>query len=208
MVDFVLTERGRKLYARGQLDFTYFSLLDDGIHYDPYVTGTMTDSDRDVQVSAQPMWEAPLVRDTRLSVAPLEPTGHLFTAGDGYRTVPQMVAPSSSSQLSLMCDQVRDGDAYKRSGTSTAQIDLAVSGEAESVNPGFQVRVFSSGTQGLVRLRPRTDLAGRRALDPFIAVVIDDERMPDGPSVDSPASSRRPALATGIDQKSHFARSK
>lgn len=199
VVDFVLTERGRELYALGQLDFTYFSLLDDGLNYDPYSTGSLSDDDRDVQVRALPMWEAPLVRDVRDTTAPLEPTSHLFRASAGYDRVPFMSSPSTGSEVDLMCDQLAIDGSYRRSGTSVAQIDLSVSGEGEPVNPGFQVRVFSSGTTGLTEIYPRRDMTGRRAFDPFVAAVIDDEVTPDVATVNDPTSVRSPRNALGPD---------
>lgn len=198
VVDFVLTERGRKLYATGELDFTYFALLDDGLDYDPYATGTLSDHDREVQVRALPMWEAPLVRDVRGSTAPLEPTSHLFMAAAGYELVPFMLTPADGDDLGLMCDQVAlPSGSYRRSGTSVAQITPSLQGEAERTNPGFMVRVFSSGSNGLTEIFPRTDLAGRRAFDPFIAAVIDEEGVPDVPSVSDPSSARRQVQPLG-----------
>lgn len=202
VVDFVLTERGRELYAVGRLDFVYFSLLDDGLDYDPYATGTLSDHDREVQVLALPSWEAPFVRDVRDATAPLEPTSHLFAAAADYASLPHVSSPATGSELGLMCDQSRDGASYLRTGTSLAQIDLGVVGEAEAVNPGFIVRVFTSGSGGVTELGPRRDLDGRRAYDPFIAAVIDDEPVRDGPTVSVPASRRAPNESLGKDIRS------
>ncbi len=190
VVDFILTEHGRKLYALGQLDFEFFSLLDDGIDYDPWATGSLSDAAREAQVEATPSWEAPFVRDVRGATAPLEPTSHLFAASQGFTYLPFMSAPLDGSSSSLMCDQRRDGDAYRRTGTSVAQIDLGLRGQPENGNPGFIIRVFKSGSSGLSLIEPRTDLSGRRAIDPFIAVVVDDERPLDVPSVGKPDSPR------------------
>jgi len=199
VVDFVLTTRGRELYALGQLEFISFSLMDDGLDYHPYSAADLSDDDRDIQIRAIPMWEAPVVRDVRDTTAPLEPVNHLFRASAGYDRVPYMSSPASGSGLNLMCDQVRDGGSYRRSGTSVAQIDLGISGEGEPLNPGFQVRVFSSGSGGLTEVYPRRDLAGRRSFDPFIAAVIDGEGTPDLSTVDDPSSVRAPRNALGPD---------
>jgi hypothetical protein len=202
VTDFILTEVGRKLYAVGQLDFTYFALFDDGLDYDPYATGTLSDSDREVQVRALPMWEAPYVRDRHGTTAPLEPTSHLFMAAAGYDLVPFMLSPADGDDLDLMCDQrALPSGSYRRSGTGVTQIKPVIQGEAERVNPGFEVRVFSSGTNGLTELFPRTDLEGRRAFDPFIAAVIDNETVP-GPTVDDPSSSRQPNQPLGPNIRS------
>lgn len=190
VVDVVLTERGRKLYALGKLDFAYFGLFDDGIDYDPYSTGTLSDSDRESQIEAFPMLEAPFVRDVRGATAPLEPINHLFTAAPGYRVLPAMDSPGDGDELRLMADQRREGDHLRRTGTTLAQITMHISGQAEQGNPGFVVRVYSSGSNGIQPLDLKRDLSGRRAYDPFIAVAIDDEPIQDVQSVDRPDSAR------------------
>ena len=190
VVDVVLTERGRQLYAVGSLNFAYFGLFDDGLDYDPYSTGSLTDVEREQLVESTPMLEAPIIRAVRGATAPGEPRNHLFTAAPGYVSVPRMVSPATGSQLTLMADQRRSGETYSRTGTNLAQIDLEVAGDAEKGNPGFILRVFASGSNGLQELSFRKDLHGRRAFDPFVAASIDDESPLDAPSVANPNSSR------------------
>lgn len=191
VVDVVLTERGRKLYAVGQLDFAYFGLFDDCIDYDPVsASGSFTDDEREQQIEATPVLEAPFIRDVRGTVAPLEPTSHVFTAAPGYRVLPMMVSPIDGDSLSLMADQRRAGDVYRRTGTSLAQIDMEVVGETERGNPGFVVRILSSGSNGLQPLEFRRDLEARRAVDPFIALAIDGEDIIDRPLIRDPDSMR------------------
>ncbi|HEU5118702.1 MAG TPA: hypothetical protein VFT74_19060 [Isosphaeraceae bacterium] len=189
-MDIVLTERGRELYALGQLDFEYFGLFDDGLDYDPWSTGSLSDEEREAQIEATPMLEAPFIRDVRGTVAPLEPTSHLFTAAGGYRSIPRMSSPTDRDGIDLMADQRRQGETYTRTGTSLAQIDMKVVGDTEAGNPGFIVRVLISGSNGLQALEVRNDLQGRRSFDPFLAVSIDGEGPIDRPSVDDPSSSR------------------
>ncbi len=195
VIDFILTERGRKLYSTGQLDFTYFALLDDGVDYDPWSTGSMSPAERELQVEALPMFEAPFVRDTRATRDPLEPVSHLFTAAANYTTVPAISSPLDGAQLTLGGDQQQADGTYTRTGTSLAQIDLSLVGGVEPNNPGFIVRVFASGSNGLVPLGLRRDLQGRRSYDPFIAVAIDGEKpINDVPETGAPA--RRPSPTT------------
>jgi hypothetical protein len=191
VIDVTLTERGRKLYATGRLDFAYFGLFDDCIDYDPIPgSGSFTDDEREAQIEATPVFEAPFIKDVRGTVAPLEPTAHVFTASPGYRLIPTMRSPADGTSVILMADQRRDGDTYRRTGTSLAQIDMEVVGEAERGNPGFIVRVLSSGSSGLQPLEFRRDLDARRAADPFIAVAIDDEAVVDRRLVRDPDSNR------------------
>jgi hypothetical protein len=191
VVDVILTELGRKLYSVGRLDFAYFGLFDDCIDYDPVrSSGSFSDQERRDQIEATPVLEAPFIRDVRGTVAPLEPTDHMFTAAPGFVRIPTMDAPVDGSSVSLMADQRSGGGTYRRTGTSLAQIDLDVVGETERGNPGFIVRVLSSGSNGLQPLGFRRDLSARRAADPFIAIAVDDEVPQDQPVVRSPDSSR------------------
>lgn len=63
VVDMILTMEGKRLLARGELQFVYFCLFDDEVDYDPYVSqsGSMTA----VQLSGtkQELIEASLVRE-------------------------------------------------------------------------------------------------------------------------------------------------
>ena len=191
VIDVVLTEKGRKLFSVGKLDFAYFGLFDDCLDYDPVAaTGSYSDVEREAQIEATPILEAPFVRDVRGATAPLEPIDHIFTAAPGYQQVPRMSSPLDGSDASLMADQRNDEGVYRRTGTNFAQIDLDVVGDTERGNPGFVVRVFSSGSNGLQPLKFRHDLNSRRAADPFIAVAVDSELPHDTPSISVPDSSR------------------
>lgn len=190
VIDIVLTERGRRLYAVGQLDFAFFGLFDDGLDYDPYYSGTLTDHEREEQIESTPMLEAPFIREVRGASAPMEPRSHLFTAAPGYDSIPQMASPIDATEVDLAADQRRRDGMYVRTGTSQAQIEMSVVGDTEQGNPGFIVRVFSSGSNGLQALDLRKDLNGRRSFDPFLAVAIDDEPVLDLPKVGDASSVR------------------
>lgn len=191
VIDVVLTERGRKLYSTGRLDFSYFGLFDDLIDYDPVcASGSFDHDSREQQIEATPIMEAPFIQDTRGMTAPMEPRSHLFTAAPGYVQIPTMIHPINGDTVDLMADQRRDGGVYRRTGTNLAQIDMDVIGDTERGNPGFIVRVLSSGSNGTTDLGFRRDLDARRAVDPFIAVVIDDETPVDVPSPNRPESTR------------------
>ncbi len=173
VIDVVLTERGRQLFAAGTLDFTYFGLFDDEIDHDPWSPNSLTDFDREAQIEATQVLEAPFVRDVRGIVAPNEPVQHIFTAKGGFTTIPMMTVSEDGVTLSVN-QKIGDGE-FIRSGSNDAQIDLGVVGDTEQGNPGFIVRVFVSGSNGLELLGSRRDLAGKRVHDPFIGSLIDSE---------------------------------
>lgn len=177
-MDVVLTERGRRLFANGELDFAYVSFFDDGIDYDPYSPEDLTDSDRDRLIQSSQMFEAPVVPARDSHQLPLEPVCQLFPGSPGYLGVPRMMAPSTGSLVELRCSQVRTEGFYRRTSTGFAQIDLELSVGAQP-GQGFSIHVYSSGSDGMTELKMRRDLNGRRALDPFIAVAVDDEELLD-----------------------------
>ena len=190
MLDIVLTGRGRELLALGELDLAYYSFFDDGIDYDPWSTGSLTDEERDELIHSTPMFEAPLVPDRRSTVVPLEPTSFAFKAAADYGAVPRLVQPNpTGSSAVLRCDQFSSGSSFIRTATSLATVQLELSAEAAG-SEGFSVHFFSSGSNGLAELQVRTDLSGRRVLDPFVAVSIDDESPQDVPDPMRPDTTR------------------
>lgn len=182
VVDVVLTGRGRELFAAGELDFAYYSFFDDGIDYDPWSTGSLTDEERDELVYSSPMLEAPLVPDRRSNTLPLEPTSFVFKAAPDYGAVPRLLSPyHTGSQAVLRCDQVSSGSFFIRTGTGFAVIPLEISAEAGG-SEGFSVHVYSSGTQGMTEVHPKLDLRGQVSLDPFLSISVDEEgTRPNGP---------------------------
>lgn len=191
VVDIVLTGRGRELFAIGKLDFAHYAFFDDGVDYDPYSTGSLTDEERDELIHSTPMFEAPLIPDRRTATLPLEPTSMVFKAASEYDAVPRLLQPNpTGSQVVLRCDQVSSGSFFLRSGTSLAVVPLELSIDAD-VNEGFSVHFYASSSAGLTELHPRVDLRGRRSLDPFVAISIDDEPVQDRQNVKDPTSTRQ-----------------
>ena len=115
----VLTGRGRELLAAGELDFTYYAFFDDGVDYDPWSTGSLTDEERDEVIHSSPMLEAPAVQDRRSTIVPLEPTSFVFHAAPDYLVLPRLLDPNPTGSLaSLRCDQVSSGSWFTRTGTN------------------------------------------------------------------------------------------
>lgn len=191
VLDVVLTERGRRLFANGELDFAYVSFFDDGIDYDPYdPDGDMTDEERDEHQYTSPMLEPLVVPDRSSAQLSLEPQNQLFGVAQGYPGVPRMLAPSTGSQVELRCTQVPRDQGFHRRDTTFSEVRLEVS-EGALHSEGFSVHVYTSGSDGLQELKVRRDLQGRRALDPFIAISIDDERPVDQPTVQTERTKKR-----------------
>ena len=198
VVDVVLTAHGRRLFANGELDFAYYAFFDDGIDYDPYSTGSLTDTERDDLIHSSPMLEASVIPDRRSLLIPLEPVNQLFGEAPGVPTVARILLPLSGTQVDLRCDQVQSDGVYRRSATGVTQIDLELSGEAPP-SEGFSIHVYSSGSDGLHELLPRRDSRGRRSLDPFVAVALDDEKVLGGPVPGRPETQRKGGQDLGPD---------
>lgn len=189
-MDVVLTGRGRELLALGELDFAYYAFFDDGIDYDPWSTGSLTDAERDEAIHSTPMFEAPLVPVRRSAVVPFEPSSFVFKAAPDYGSVPRVVQPNpTGSAAVLRCDQVSSGSSFIRTGTSLAVVPLELSAEVVA-SEGFSIHFYSSGSNGLSELHPRVDLSGRRVLDPFVAISLDAEVPQDMPDPSIPGSTR------------------
>jgi hypothetical protein len=102
-----------------------------------------------------------------------------------------MLNPNPTGSLAVLrCDQFSSGSTFIRTGTNLATVQLELSAEAGGAE-GFSIHFYASGTHGLNEIRTRTDLGGRRALDPFIAVAIDDEAPQDRPDQNKPNSTRK-----------------
>lgn len=185
VVDIVLTERGRKLFSTGKLDFAFFGLFDDGIDYDPYSPDGLDADGRRTQIDSTPMTEVRSVPDVRSLAAPGEPRNHVFTAAADYSEIPRLSIPAQGEQFTVQGDQRRQGESYARTASSVAGIDLVMSGDVEpGGQSGFIVRVFSSASSGLSPLELRLDMSGRRSADPFLAVAFDGEVVSDRSATD------------------------
>jgi len=190
IVDVALTARGRQLYSLGRLEFVYFAAFDDGVDYDPWPTGSLTEGNLTESIEHIPLLEAPVIPlQGPSNVLPLEPTSNVFTAADGFSTVPRVLGPTGS--YAVTCVQYQGDDSlYERKATTFARIPVSLQGDVVGAD-GFAVKVFVSGSNGLRELHPKRDTAQRRALDPFVAVLADDEASVDAPRPIDPRSVRR-----------------
>lgn len=189
VIDVTLTARGRQLLAAGELDFAYYAFFDDGIDHDPWSSGTLTETEREDLIHSTPLLEAWTVPDQVSEIPKLEPQNPVFGAVDGYSLVPRVLNPVTGSQEVVRCDQAFDGGTYLRTATSVASVRLRHS--VDAIPGPFSIHVFSSGSGGLVELEPRYDLKGRRSLDPFVSVTLDEEGSTDRPAVNRPDSNRK-----------------
>lgn len=172
VLDVVLTELGRTAYSEGKMELFYFSLFDDGIDYDPFIDDASTDVDS--VIDSTPILEATFVRNVRTSRNVGGPKSQLFGAGSGYESIPSMSIDLSS--IELRGEQSRDEEgSYAREGSNVVSITPLMEGEIEQGNPGFIVRLFSSGSFGETELIPRRSMNGKICFDPFIEVIIDQE---------------------------------
>ena len=180
IVDFVLTERGRQLFALGALDFTFFAVFDDGIDYDPWSAESPDDDGRQAMIESTAMFEAPSIPIPQATSSSLEPSSHVFTAADGFVVIPK-IDPSVTASLALHCTQVAGNSSkYFRRDSNHAFLPLRLIGDVEPHLGGFEITVFVSGSPGLQELVPKTDSELRRCFDPFLACTVDGETKRNG----------------------------
>lgn len=172
--DVVLTPEGRRLLSLGQLEFAYFSVHDDGLHYRPtnYLSGSLGDeenSDVRPRIEDTPMLEAFPGRPIETAVDVdfvLRPAEFLFDVPAGHRFVPSLqVTPDVTGSL-IMVDQGRlDGASAGAQKLVLRQSDnsltLLLDMRDGAPQEGFLMRLYASGSDGLSEIIPELDAMNR-----------------------------------------------
>lgn len=192
VIDFVLTERGRRLYSAGKLDFKYFAVFDDEVDYNPYTTGSITDTERELIIENGCVSEAVSIVESDYPFDKLMPRSHVFTAESDFVVIPHVELPSTGSYR-LEYAQMKGSGGIVRDASNIIEIPTHVSSDSNIDHDGFEISVYFSGSSGLVELDSRHDLAMRRAFDAFITVSVDDERVE--------LSERAATVSTRIDKR-------
>lgn len=188
VLDVVLTEEGRRQFALGKLEFAYFSVNDDLIDYDPWISDSGSydaaglEERRNQLIESTPLLEAPIVlrpERRRDAVSALAPTSSLFTAAQRYSRLPSMVLnPSGSASLSVIQYPTAVGTSamtYGREQSTYVLVDLGHVGDIDqATGVGFKVEVYESSSDGLKNLSMRRDLSERPSYDAFL--VIDPDK--------------------------------
>ena len=204
IIDMVLTDYGRELYSRDKLRFTYYAFSDDGVDYDPWISNSSSLSDMELtsskekQIEATPVLEVlfgfPKSTDReardRLNVDNL-----LFTMPQGQRVLPefellpnvqsgslraqqqkQQVRKVSLDSLGNVIDSIGPiDDCYLTYNVGKLTFDLDIADFFETMEDGFYVRVFESGSEDLIEVEPKRDLNGVVSYGDDLRIFADDD---------------------------------
>lgn len=187
IIDMVLTEDGKRLFAAGKLEFSYFAFFDDEVDYSPiiYDSGSLTSAalsaSVEAQIEATPVREAThglgLDRswDDLDHVNAIRP---LFTMPQGQNVLSRVlydpdVVSGSIQVVQAKVDEItkrrdRAGKVvevigpidrgFDRRSTTTFVVDLSLSDFFdESTAEGTAVSLFVSGSDGYSRVTPKLD---------------------------------------------------
>lgn len=202
VIDMILTAEGRRLLSEGDLDFTYYSFMDDEIDYNPFVSNSGSYSDADLklfktrQIEESPVGEAlsgMFKGSNYLSKDTVNGQSFLFTMPQGSSVIPRMtVSPVGSGSIivkqrkvqSVILKKASNGSiiekigptdvGYEKFDSSNFAISLDV---LDSFSPekreGFLISIFKSGSDGLVQVDSKRDSSGIRTYSNDMSLFID-----------------------------------
>lgn len=165
VIDFRLTEHGRKKISTGHLDITYFSLSDDGIDY-------VNMSDGSGGLDIPPMMEAAQIPKRSSSEYSSEFQNIIYTASPSFGELPRILLSSGSEQIELECSQEQNRDEFFRTSLKSDSVDISLIGDHEQGNPGFLLQIMLSGSNEILPMR--FDINGNICVDPFLRIKFDE----------------------------------
>lgn len=198
IVDMVLTLEGKRLLSLGELEFTYFALLDDEVDYDPYIPSSSSMSSEVLSGTVYTAMESSLVREAvpgyRMgrNLAGSDFTNgsrFLFSVKQGSQYLPHLTASDGLADVNISVNQRRlsrpvetaDGTVQEdigfdrfasEDGRFSFSLDDQSSLEPDPTEQGLLLRVFRSGSGGLVELHPSRDSGNRLTFGPDISVRV------------------------------------
>lgn len=188
IIDMVLTNHGKKLLAKGELNFTYWIPFDDEIDYDPYIAESGSISEAQLSSSIYLSIENSPVREATTGYRNFNLSGSdytnvhrpMFTKPQGQEVLPRSLFPVSSSR-SIETKQRRVQRVYKdrdekgkylnpiepvdvgveRFASSNFSIEIGYeknSFPGDFQPEGFHIRIMQSGSEGLVEIPSKRDM--------------------------------------------------
>lgn len=122
IIDFVLTQEGKKLRSEGKLNFTYFQLFDDAIDYFPYISnsGSLTAAEHTAsmiqQIEETNVCEAltGLRKHNGLGKDQTNVQRPLFTVPQGTTILPKLIPVHRTGSVNLTAFQQKVEDHYEK----------------------------------------------------------------------------------------------
>lgn len=205
VIDMVLTDYGKELYSKGELEFSYFTFSDDEVDYDPWIYNSGSLSDTELTASKLEHVENSLVREATFGVGlDSGPAARdlsninnlLFTMPQGQKVLPRMSVSPDFLTGSINAVQqkvertgiVRDqyGTVIDKSGPfhmgyrKFKSTRVTFEGRVDdffekSAQEGFLVRVFHSGTSGLFEIDERYDIENVVSYANDLRLLLDEQ---------------------------------
>lgn len=202
VIDMVLTGLGQNLLSQGKLRFVYWMAFDDEIDYDPYVANSGSLSVVEVTASKTTQIENGPVREAVTGYKNSNPIHldrinvnlPLFTVPQGQTTLPKIIKVHRTGSLSLNLKMQKVIDKYsKKNNNGNKIVEESVdrgwhhseatqqsfeyrytpnSFPPEHQLEGIKIRVFSSGSGGLIEINPKHDLNDDVAFKSDLKLVI------------------------------------
>jgi hypothetical protein len=187
IIDMVLTGYGKGLLSKGDLKFVYWIPFDDEVDYDPYISMSASMESAELSSSINAQIEEALVREATTGYKFLNFSGSdtsnvnrpVYTMAQGQKIVPRIehkrdngydIGASQRKVSETFVKRDKDGMIVEREGpfdrgyerfeATAADIDLSYTADSfpsDFMQEGFFVRVFSSGSDGLVEVRHKRD---------------------------------------------------
>lgn len=200
VIDMVLTDYGRDLLSQGKLEFSFYTLHDDGVDYNPFIfeSGSLSAEEQTSRKNDQ--IESSLVLEAlpgyqkssgKNGKDTINFNSFLFTVPQGNREFPEASIFSQDISSSLEAKQqsvaessvVRDSEG--RDIAVVEQTDLGflvfyptlneidvLSNQIE--NDGFTVRIFESGSDGLNEIKHKRDSENTVSYEDDLRLYFDD----------------------------------
>ena len=191
IIDMVLTGHGKQLLSQGELEFVYWAPFDDEVDYDPFLSNSGSLSQLELTGAINEHIEATLVREANtgyaISNTSLDDATNvkrpLFTMAQGQNIVPKMKVDDAGGTLEIQVDQYKSTKTfnsnvatdqktydvgYVRENSTSAEITLGYEKDSypsDHTYEGFLLRMYKSGSDGLVELEHKRDASNELAFD-------------------------------------------
>ena len=201
VLDMVLTSHGKSLLSKGQLRFCYWVPYDDEVDYQPYIAESGSLLPDQLSASIYLSIEDTPVREATTGYKNLNAKGEdftnvrnpIFTKSQGQKVLPRAAFPVDADRgvESLQRKVQRmyvDRDASGKQLNTLQPVDLGVerfgstsltlefaykrdSFPTDFEPDGFLVKMFRSGSNGLVEVLPRRDMSNFNAFKNDLRVI-------------------------------------
>lgn len=202
IIDMVLTNQGKQLLSKGQLNFCYWTAFDDEIDYDPFIQNSASLTEEELVAEIYKNIESTPIREATtgyrvFNLRGLDNTNvhnPIFTKPQGQTVLPRAIFPTESGSIQTSQRKIRKVFLPAWDGPNQIPaldpIDLSVERfdarsfsfelqyQNDSFPPdfqpnGFSVKIFKSGSSGFSYVQPQYDLRNNVAVGNELTVSVE-----------------------------------